>query len=116
MVIARMIDQKRRYRQYAKRKKQLPEQYRRTLDAVERYVWYFASGKGDSLLPLIEDLVDLFEQSAADGTRIQDVVGDDPVEFAETFIRNYPQQLWINRERRRLIRAFENITREERAT
>jgi DNA-binding ferritin-like protein (Dps family) len=68
MFIARMIDQERRYRRYKKRKQQLPANYRTALDAEERYVWLFASGEGDSLLPLVEDLADLFEQSAASRT------------------------------------------------
>jgi DNA-binding ferritin-like protein (Dps family) len=41
------------------------------------------------LLLMLGDLADLFEQSAADGTPIRAIVGDDPVEFAETFMRNY---------------------------
>jgi DNA-binding ferritin-like protein (Dps family) len=68
MSIARMIDQKRRYRRYKNRKKQLPANYRKALDAVER------------------------------------------------FIQNYQQNLWINRERERLIHTFESITREEKTT
>ena len=106
----------RRYRRYKSRKKQLPANYREALDAVERYVWFFASGQGESLLPLVEDLVDLFEQSAASRTPIRDVVGEDPVEFAETFIQNYPQNLWINRERERLTHTIESITGEEKTT
>ena len=38
-----------------------------------------------------EDLADLFEQSAADGTPIREIVGEDPVEFAEAFLPNYPE-------------------------
>ena len=30
-----------------------------------------------------------FEQRAADGTPVRAIVGDDPVEFVETFVRNY---------------------------
>jgi DNA-binding ferritin-like protein (Dps family) len=40
---------------------------------------------------MLEDLADLFEQGAADGTPLRDVVGEDPVEFAEAFLANYPQ-------------------------
>jgi DNA-binding ferritin-like protein (Dps family) len=36
------------------------------------------------------DLIDLFEQSAANRTPIRQIVGEDPVEFVETFVRNYP--------------------------
>jgi DNA-binding ferritin-like protein (Dps family) len=114
MSIRRMIEQKRRYRRHKERAKQLPEDYRTVLAAVERYVWLFASGEGDTLLPLVEDLGDLFAQSAERGTPVRDVVGEDPVEFAETLIQSYPQNLWINKERQRLTRAVESITREEK--
>ena len=38
-----------------------------------------------------EDLADLFEQAAADGTPIREIVGKDPVEFVEAFAENYSQ-------------------------
>ena len=62
---------------------------------------------------MLEDLVDLFEQSAASGTPVREVVGADPVEFAEAFLRNYPQGQWIVRERDRLTSAIERATRED---
>ena len=42
------------------------------------------------------------ERAAVDGIPIRDIVGDDPVEFADTFIRNYSDGQWINKERKRL--------------
>ena len=101
------IEQKRRYRRYKARTEQLPTNYHQAIDALERYVMFFGPGKSDSLLPALEDLADLFEQSAADGSPIRAVVGDDPVEFAETFLRNYPAGEWINRERERLTTAID---------
>jgi DNA-binding ferritin-like protein (Dps family) len=101
------IEQKRRYRQYKARTEQLPTNYHEAIDALERYVMFFGPGKGDTLLPALEDLVDLFEQSAADGTPIRAIVGEDPVDFAEAFLRNYPAGEWINRERERLIEAID---------
>jgi hypothetical protein len=70
--------------------------------------------------PIYEDLIDLFEQSAANGTPIRQIVGEDPVEFIEAFVRNYPKGQWIIRERERLTNAIEraageNTGREERA-
>ena len=59
---------------------------------------------------MFEDLADLFEQSAADGTPIRDVVGQDPVEFAEAFLANYPGGSWISRERERLTDAIDRVT------
>jgi DNA-binding ferritin-like protein (Dps family) len=116
--ISKMIGEKREWRQYKARTKQLPASYRTAVEAVERYLMYFGTGGGGTAI--YEDLVDLFEQSAADGTPIREIVGEDPVEFVETFVRNYPKGQWIIRERERLISAIaraagENTGREERA-
>ena len=48
-------------------------------------------GDGDSILSMLDDLADLFEQGAADGTPLRELVGEDPVEFAEAFVQNYPE-------------------------
>ena len=103
------MEQKRRYRQYKARTEQLPATYRTAIDALERYMLLFGPGKGDTLLPMLEDLVDLFEQSTANGTPVRAVVGDDPVEFAEAFLRNYPAGQWIGRERERLADAIDRV-------
>ena len=110
MSISRMIAEKRRYRQYKARTKQLPADYRTAIDALERYLMYFgAITKGDILMAMLDDLADLFEQSAANGTPIRAVVGDDPVEFAETFLQNYSEGRWINKERERLTNAIDSV-------
>ena len=67
------------------------------------------AGEGDSLTSMLEDLADLFEQSAANGTPVREVVGEDPVEFAEAFLRNYPEGQWISRERERLTNAIDRV-------
>jgi DNA-binding ferritin-like protein (Dps family) len=107
------IQQKRRYRRYKARTRQLPADYSTAIDALERYMQYFGPGKADSLLLMLEDLADLFEQSAANGTPIRDVVGEDPVEFAEAFLRNYPEGQWISRERERLTNAIDRVAGDE---
>jgi DNA-binding ferritin-like protein (Dps family) len=60
------------------------------------------------MMKMLDDLADLFEQSAADGTPIRAIVGDDPVEFAEAFLQNYSEGQWINRERERLTKAIDS--------
>lgn len=84
-----MIGPKRRWRAYKARVRQLPENYRTTVDAVERYLMFFAPRDRDCAESEFEDLPDLFEQAAADGTPVREIVGDDPVEFVETFVANY---------------------------
>ena len=105
----RWMEQKKRYRQYKARTGQLPANYHAAVAALERYMLLFGPGEGDSLLPMLEDLADLFEQSVANGTPVRAVVGDDPVEFAEAFLRNYPQGQWIGRERERLTNVIDRV-------
>jgi DNA-binding ferritin-like protein (Dps family) len=108
------FDDKKRWRAYKARTKQLPANYRAAIEALERYLTYFgAITKGDILLSMLEDLADLFEQSAADGTSIRAIVGEDPVEFAETFLRNYTEGQWINKERSRLTEAIDQAAAED---
>jgi DNA-binding ferritin-like protein (Dps family) len=107
------IKQKPRYRQYKARVERLPAGYRTAVDALQRYSYYFGYGTADSGLSMLEDLADLFEQSAANGTPVRDVVGEDPVEFADAFLRNYPEGQWIVRERERLTSAIERAAGED---
>jgi DNA-binding ferritin-like protein (Dps family) len=108
------IEDKKRYRQYKARTKQLPENYRAAVEALDRYLMYFgAISKGDVMMSMLDDLADLFEQSAANGTPIREVVGEDPVEFAETFLQNYSEGQWINKERARLTEAIERAAGED---
>jgi DNA-binding ferritin-like protein (Dps family) len=106
-VTSKVIGDKRRYRQYKARTSRLPDSYRAAIDALERYLFIFGPGKGDGIQAMLDDLADLFEQSAASGTPIREVVGEDPVEFAETFLRNYQEGGWITRERERLTTAID---------
>jgi DNA-binding ferritin-like protein (Dps family) len=110
---SKVIGDKKRWRQYKARKEQLPANYRTAMDAVERYLMYFGRGDGPSWASMLEDLADLFEQSAANGTPIREIVGDDPVEFVEAFIQNYPEGQWRTRERERLTNAIERAAGED---
>ncbi len=108
------LGDKRRWRAYRARTNQLPAGYRDAVRALERYLMYYgAVTEGDVLMSMLEDLLDLFEQSAASDTPIRGIVGDDPVDFAETFLRNYSEGQWINKERARLTEAIDRAAAEE---
>jgi DNA-binding ferritin-like protein (Dps family) len=101
------FEDKRRYRQYIERTKQLPDSYRTAMEALNRYLMYRGGiTKGDVMVQMGVDLLELFEQSAADGTPIRAIVGEDPVEFIEEFLRNYSDGEWINTERERLVKSI----------
>jgi|HubBroStandDraft_4_1064222.scaffolds.fasta_scaffold308094_1 DNA-binding ferritin-like protein (Dps family) len=105
--ISKVIGPKKRWRAYKARTRELPESYRTAVEALQRYLMYCGpGGDGAEAETMFEDLVDLFEQSAANETPIREIVGEDPVEFLEAFVRNYPDGNWRIRERKRLNRAI----------
>ncbi|MER7559222.1 DUF1048 domain-containing protein [Nocardioides sp. NPDC126508] len=108
------IDQKRQWNAYKARVAELPESHRKAHDAVQRYLMY-AGGIADSemLTQMAGDLLDLFEQSAADGTPVSAIVGDNPAEFVEEFAKNYSEGAWIKKERDRLNNTIDTINRED---
>ena len=107
------IEQKKRYREYKARVERLPENYRTAVNALQRYSYYFGGGTAEGSLAMMDDLADLFEQAAANGTTVREIVGDDPVEFAQAFLENYPQGQWITRERNRLTAAIDRASGED---
>jgi DNA-binding ferritin-like protein (Dps family) len=102
-VTKKMIGDKKRWREFKARTRALPESYRTAVEGFTRYLMYFGAVDGDSATAILEDLIDLFERAAADGTPIRDIVGEDPVEFADALIANYDKGGYVAREQRRLI-------------
>jgi DNA-binding ferritin-like protein (Dps family) len=106
-LLATVIGPKKEWRAYQARVKALPPNYRDAVEAIERYLMHFGVVDADGATALNNDVIDLFERAAADGTPIRDVVGDDPVEFVEALIANYAKGGYIDRERARLVRSIE---------
>jgi DNA-binding ferritin-like protein (Dps family) len=109
----KVIGDKRQWREYKARVRKLPANYRATVEAFERYLMHWGGMDGDSSLAMFDHLIDLFEQSAADGTPIRDIVGDDPVAFVEELLRSYPEGDIRLREQRRLIDTIDRAARGE---
>ena len=108
------LEQKKEYRQYKARIEALPEPHRSAAKALERYFMYYgAVTDGETSLKMFGDFADLWERAAADGTPVRTIVGDDPVEFAETFAQAYTGRHWIDKERARLTQAIEDAERGE---
>ncbi|KAB8189170.1 DUF1048 domain-containing protein [Nonomuraea phyllanthi] len=107
------LEEKKRWRQYKARVKQLPENYRTAVEALERYLMHFGPADGAGAMAMFTDLADLFEQSAADGTPIRDIFGEDPVEFVEAFMANYPLGQYRARERNRFTSAIARAAGED---
>ena len=108
------LEQKKQYKQDKSRIDSLPEPYSSAAKEMHRYLMY-AGGitDADTLTAMFGDLADLWERAALDGTPMREIVGDDPVDFAETFAQAYAGKQWIDKERTRLNKAVEDAEREE---
>ncbi|EWS80953.1 hypothetical protein BF93_00900 [Brachybacterium phenoliresistens] len=111
------LEQKKQYRQDMARIAALPPAYREAATAVNRYLTY-SSGftDGETLARMVTDHADLWERAALDGTPVRDVVGEDPVAFAEDFARAYAGKEWIDKERARLRAAIDDASRRDGAS
>jgi DNA-binding ferritin-like protein (Dps family) len=108
------LEQKKQYKQAKTRLDALPEPYRTAASGFHRYLMYYGGvTDGDTIVQMFVDLVDLWERAAIDGTPISEIVGDDPVEFAETFAQAYSGTHWIDKERARLTKAIDDAKRGE---
>ena len=109
------LEQKKQYKQYKARIDALPEPYGTAAKALQRYFMYYGGvTDGDTLMAMMGDHVELWERAAVDGTPVRAIVGDDPVEFAETFADAYSGTHWIDKERARRITSIEDAESEGR--
>ena len=108
------LEQKKQYKQAKARTESLPEPYAAAAEAVNRYLTYFGGVvDGDVIVRMFVDLADLWERAAIDGTPVREIVGDDPVEFAESYAESYGGKRWIDKERNRLTETIHNLERKE---
>ena len=108
------LEQKKQYKRDRVRIAALPEPYRTVAKALWRYFMYYPGiTDDDDTLKMSGDFADLWERAAADGTPVRAIVGENPVEFAETFAQTYARREWIDKERARLTKAIEDAERGE---
>ena len=106
------LEQKKQYKQYKARIEALPEPYGTAAKALQRYFMYYGGvTDGETAITMMGDFVELWERAAADGTPVRAIVGENPVEFAETFAQAYNGTQWIDKERARLTKAIEDAER-----
>lgn len=105
------IDDKKQWRAYKARVKELPEPYRTTVGAIERYLMHSGDTPTDWTLAqrMFDDLAELFEGAARDGTPVRAVVGDDPLEFVDAFVATYSDGGWLGKERDRLRTTIADV-------
>lgn len=99
-LIKKMIGDKKEYREQLARIEALPEDYRFVFEKIHGYMWSFAGGDGSDMLKAQEELIELFESSAAEDKHVLDVTGEDVVGFCDEFLRDTKK--WTDNYRKKL--------------
>jgi DNA-binding ferritin-like protein (Dps family) len=83
-----VAEEKRRYKEMQARVKALPKEHGFVYHKIESYMWNHAGGDGMSMIPVLSDLLELFEAGVADGKGALEVTGPDVAEFCDELLRN----------------------------
>jgi DNA-binding ferritin-like protein (Dps family) len=77
---------KRKYRLSQERVKALPEEYRYVYDKIQQYMWMSSGSSGMDILPILADLLDLFETGAVEGKGVLEITGEDVAAFCDELL------------------------------
>lgn len=85
------MEEKRAYKQLMKRVHDLPRDYRFSFRKIQHYMYTVGSPNGDMTiftdLTMFTNLVELFEECAAEDKKVLDVIGSDVGKFSDEFMR-----------------------------
>lgn len=84
--IKKMVGTKKEYREQLGRAGALPEDYRFVFEKIHDYIWRFAGGDGSDMLKTQNEVIELFEASAADGKHVLEVTGEDVAGFCDELL------------------------------
>lgn len=99
-LIKKLVGDKRDWHEYQARVEKLPPDFRRAMMAIQKYLFNWAKGAG--MMGVVKEVLEMFEEAAAEGATVESVVGEDIAEFADELLREYPEETWIDKQRRQL--------------
>ena len=62
---------------FESRAQKLPDEYQEAWEKIEANLWPHGDFTGRNLMPILDGVLGLLEEAAADGQSIQEVLGDD---------------------------------------
>lgn len=86
--IKKMIKSKREYKQQMARVQALPKDYQYVFKKIQKHMWMFAAGSGYDMLKIHYDMIELFEDGAADGKHVLEITGEDVAAFCDELLRS----------------------------
>ncbi len=70
-------DMTRELKAFESRVKKLPADYQAAWEKINSNIWIHTDFTGRNLMPILDGVLGLLEESAADGQSVQEVLGDD---------------------------------------
>ncbi|WP_168122500.1 DUF1048 domain-containing protein [Paenibacillus sp. HB172176] len=70
-------DMTKEFKEFGSRVKKLPSDYQAAWEQVNGTLWTYSDFSGRNLMPILDGVLGLLEQSAADGQSAHEVLGDD---------------------------------------
>jgi DNA-binding ferritin-like protein (Dps family) len=86
--IKKIIESKREYKRQMTRVEALPEDYKYVFKKIQSHMWMFAAGSGYDMMKIHYDLIELFEEGAANGKRVLAITGEDVAAFCDELMRS----------------------------
>lgn len=71
---------------FESRAKQLPADYQVAWEKIKAYLWPHSDFTGRNLMPILEGVLALLEETAADGQSVNEVLGDDIKGFCSALV------------------------------
>lgn len=70
-------DMNKEFKTFELRAKKLPNDYQAAWEEIKVNLWSHSDFTGRNLMPILDGVLGLLEETAADGQSLQDVLGDD---------------------------------------
>ncbi len=86
--LKKIIGDKKAWREMEARAHALPNDYQIVYDEIKVYTWKFSAVNAMDNIVVLEGLLGLFEEGAADGKRVLEITGKDIAAFADGLLRN----------------------------
>lgn len=87
-IFKKLVGEKKEYKQMIARVEELPNDYQFVFKKIQRYMWNFAAGDGYDMMKIHYELIDLFEDGAAEEKQVLEITGEDVAAFCDELLRN----------------------------
>ena len=95
-------DMTREFKNFESRAKMLPADYQTAWEEIKTNLWPHSDLTGRNLMPILDGVLGLLEETATDGQSVQEVLGDDIKGFCLAVIGEEGSKSYRDRWRRQL--------------